>query len=95
MFKKLWYRIREWFVAHTSSHQPVFKELVLNEYKSVLYTLHRADTLQKLIEARTRIEKFNQLLKESRLEYWGNTYVVNLSKLWNAKFRYWKEKARS
>ena len=95
MVKNLWYRIRNWFTTHGSTNQILYQELALNEYKSILYTLHRADTLQQLMALRSRIRELQQLLIENRLEHWGRTYIIDLNKLWNAKFKYWKAKARS
>ena len=95
MLKNLWGRIRDWFVGSSSNSQALYRELIANEYKLILYALHRAHTLQQLMELRKRIREFQQLLIEGRLEYWGRSYVIDLNKLWNAKFRYWKDKARS
>jgi hypothetical protein len=95
MLKNLWYRIRRWFLESASSNNILYQELVVNEYKSILYALHRANTLQQLMELRTRIRELQQLLIESRLEYWGRPHIIDLNKLWNAKFKYWKTKARS
>lgn len=94
MFKKLWGRIRGWFALSDTSGQLLFKELVLSEYRSVLYAVHHAQTLQQLLDARKRVRAFHQLLIENRLELWGRSYITDLNKLWNAKFQYWKNKAR-
>jgi hypothetical protein len=95
MLKNLWYRIRSWFAESTSTNHVLYQELITSEYKSILYALHRAGTLQQLMELRKRIRELQQLLIEGRLEYWGRPHIIDLTKLWNAKFRYWKDKARS
>lgn len=94
MWNKLWNRIRGWFTPSNTGGQLLMKELVINEYRSVLYAVHHAQNLQQLLEARKRVRAFHQLLIENRLEFWGRTYVTDLNKLWNAKFQYWKHKAR-
>lgn len=95
MLKKLWGRIRGWFSTDSATTQLMYKELALNEYKSIVYTLRRADTLEKLLDTRKRIRKFQQLLIEGHLEYWGRVYIIDLNKLWNAKYKYWKNRARN
>lgn len=95
MLKNLWYRIRNLFSERPGTDQVLYQQLTVTEYKSILYALHRANTLQQLIELRTRIRELQQLLIESRLEYWGRPHIIDLNKLWNAKFRYWKTRARS
>jgi hypothetical protein len=94
MFKNLWNRIRSWISDNTGSSQVIYKQLIINEYKSVLYAVHRASNLQQLLDVRTRIRNFHQMLIENRLEFWGRPYITDLNKLWNAKFRYWKNKVR-
>ena len=93
MFKALWNRIRNWIETNDTS-EVVYKEFVLNEYKSVLYAIHRADNLNALLAARDRLRDFQQLLIENRVQYWGRQYVIDLTKLWNAKYKYWKNKVR-
>lgn len=95
MLKKLWSRIQDLFSVDDADNQLLFKELIINEYKSVLYAVHNSTSLQQLLIARKRIRKFQQLLIENNLELWGRTYVTDLNKLWNAKFQYWKDKARN
>lgn len=93
MFKALWNRIRNWIETNDTS-EVVYKEFVLNEYKSVLYAIHRADNLNALLAARERLRNFQQLLIENRLHHWGRQYVIDLTQLWNAKYKYWKNKVR-
>ena len=95
MWSKLWGRIRGWFAVQSDTGQLVFKELIISEYRSVLYAVHNARTLEQLLEARKRIRTFQQLLIDNRLEFWGRAYTVDLNKLWNVKFQYWKNKARN
>jgi len=95
MWQKLWGRIREFFAPSTVHGQLLYRELIVSEYRSVLYAVTSARTLQQLLAARKRIRAFQQLLIESRLELWGRSYVIDLNKLWTAKYEYWKHKARS
>lgn len=95
MLKQLWNRIRGWFEDNTENKELVYKELMINEYKSVLYDLQQAHNLQLLMEVRKRIRNFQQLLIESKLQLWGRNYIIDLNKLWNAKFKYWKNKTRN
>ncbi len=95
MLKQLWNRIRGWFEDNTENKELVYKELMINEYKSVLYDLQQAHNLQLLMEVRRRIRNFQQLLIESKLQLWGRNYIIDLNKLWNVKFKYWKNKTRN
>jgi hypothetical protein len=95
MWKRLWGNICELFAPSDAHSTLLYKELIVSEYRSVLYAIHSARTLRELLDARKRIRAFHQLLIQNRLELWGRSYVVDLNKLWNAKFEYWKNKARS
>jgi hypothetical protein len=95
MWKKLWGSICELFAPNHQHEQLLYKELIIGEYKSVLYAVQSARNLRELLDARNRIRAFQQLLIQNRLEFWGRIYIVDLNKLWNAKFEYWKNKARS
>jgi hypothetical protein len=93
MWTKLWNRVRNWFEASNQSNV-TYKELILNEYKSVFYAIHHAHNLNQLLAARDRLRKFQQLLIENHLHYWGKHYIIDLTKLWNVKYEYWKNKMR-
>jgi len=95
MLSQFWNRIRNFFTEAENSSTPVYKQLIVNEYNSVLYVIHRAHTLQQLIDARKRLRQFQQLLIENRLELWGRKHTTDLNTLWNAKFIYWKNKQRN
>lgn len=95
MFKKLWGRIRNVMSSIPESEVYMSKEMMMNEYRSILYAIHHAQNLQQLLHVRQRIRDFHQLLIESSLETWGRNHVVELNRLWNAKFKYWKSKMRN
>lgn len=95
MFRRFWNRIRDIFAVDTTETLRVTKELIIAEYNSVLYELYRADSLETLLKVRRRIRKLHTLMVDSEMEFWGRRYIVHLTKLWNAKFQYWKDKARN
>jgi hypothetical protein len=93
MLKLLWGRIRNWFDNNTQS-DALYRELILNEYKSVLYAIHHAHNLNDLLASRQRLRNFQQLLIENRLHHWGRPHIIELTQLWNSKYKYWKNKLR-
>lgn len=95
MFKKLWGRIRNVMSFIPESEVYMSKEMMIAEYRSVLYAIHHAQNLQQLLHVRQRIRDFHQQLIENSLEIWGRKQVVELNRLWNAKFKYWKNKTRN
>ena len=94
MWKKLWGNICELFAPSDAHGKFLYKEAIVSDHKSVLYAVHNARTLQQLLDARNRIRALQQLLIENRLEFWGRSYIIDLNKLWLAKYEYWKHKAR-
>jgi hypothetical protein len=95
MWNALWNSIRNLFSSSTADTPKVTTELMTNEYKSVLYQLHRANDLDQLLKSRKRIRQFQQTLIEYDLHRWGAPYITGLIKLWNAKYGYWKRKVRT
>lgn len=90
MFKELWKRITD----YVSPPPVLYKENLVSEYKLVVKNLQIASSLAELLEVRKQIREFQQLLIQNKSELWGRSYMMDLTKLWNAKYKYWKRKAR-
>jgi nicotinamide riboside kinase len=89
----MWSRLRD-FITGDATPQ-LDKDMLRGEYELTLYATQRANNLQQLIDARNRIREFHQRLIESRLEYWGRTYIRILNAHWSAKYKSWKDKVRN
>lgn len=96
MFKKMWNTFRSYF-AHEGKKQDswaVRRQEILDEYEALVQQLYKADTLAQLLELRKGLREFQQKLITNGIEIRGRPYVMELTKLWNAKYTYWKKKMR-
>lgn len=92
MFKKLWGRIRNWFIQRNST--PSSKEIAMAKYGKTFSKIRNASTLAELLSARDSIRDFQQYLINKKIEYWGRQLIIDLTKYWNVKYTYWKTKTR-
>lgn len=93
MFKKLWGRIRKWFIHGGSTLTP--KEIAMDKYNKTFSKIRSASTLAELLSARDSIRDFQQYLINKKIEYWGRQLIIDLTKYWNAKYTHWKTKTRN